>query len=161
MISEYGHPVHIHPQPGIDLQALMMEVATRVNARLTDSPRTTGGLAGPIVIAAGSGPLAGEFDSAALTNALKAISTGALKIMNSKAREGALNIRLKDEPNEKGRDVFIEWEIMHSLDHDIFHSFAGSDSIRMSLAAKVIEAHGGAAECKGDTLRVRLPLTKA
>jgi len=30
----------------------------------------------------------------------------------------------------------------------------------MSLAARVIEAHGGIAECQGGTLRVRLPLAK-
>jgi hypothetical protein len=43
-------------------------------------------------------------------------------------------------------------------DHDPFHSFAGSDALRMSLAAKIIEAHGGEAGQATNTLRVRLPL---
>ena len=160
MISEYGHPIHLHPQPGIDLQAIMASVVTSLNARLASSPRTTGALAGPIVIVADPAPLAGEFDSAALTSALTSISSGALKLMNNKALEGALNIRLRPEPKNTGRYGLIEWEVIDNQDHDIFHSFAGSESIRMSLAARVIEAHGGNAECQGGTLRVRLPLAK-
>ncbi len=53
----------------------------------------------------------------------------------------------------------IEWHELNSLDHDPFRSFAGSDEIRMSFAAKVIEAHGGSAEQRKETLSVRLPLT--
>ena len=161
MISEYGHPIHLHRQPKIDLQVLITGVATSLNAQLNSSPRTTGALAGPIVIVSEARQLAGDFDSAALGNALRSISTGALKMMNSKAREGELNIRLREEPNEGGRDGLIEWKLMDRVDHDVFHSFAGSESIRMSLAAKIIEAHGGTAESKDDTLRVRLPLAKS
>lgn len=158
LISEYGSPVQIKPQPGIDLQIIMAGVATNLNARLNASPRTTGALAGPIIIVSEPAPLAGEFDSAVLADALKSISSGALKMMNNKARDGALNIRLQDEANGTGRDGLIEWQVMDPPDHDIFHSFAGSDAIRMSLAARIIEAHGGTAECQGGTLRVRLPL---
>jgi hypothetical protein len=160
MISEYGHPVHIHSQPGIDLQVMMAGVAANVNAGLAGSPRTTGALAGPLVIVSESSALVGEFDSAALANALKSISTGALKMMNNKAREGALNIQLRVETNGAARDGLIEWAVTDPIDSDIFHSFAGSDGIRMSLAARVVEAHGGSAECHGGTLRVRLPLGK-
>jgi hypothetical protein len=41
---------------------------------------------------------------------------------------------------------------------DPFHSFAGSEGLRMSLAAKIIEAHGGRAASTADTLEVQLPL---
>ncbi len=160
MISEYGHPVHLHRQPGIDLHAVMVGVATNLNASLNSSPRTTGALAGPVVIVSEPAPLVGEFDSAAIANALKSISSGAVKMMNKKARAGALNIRLIDETSASGRAAVIEWELKDDVDHDIFHSFAGSEAIRMSLAARVIEAHGGTAECEGGTLRVRLPLTQ-
>ena len=160
MISEYGSRPRIKPQPGVDLQIIMAGVATSLNVRLNNSPRTTGALAGPIIVVSEPAPLAGEFDSAILGEALKSISGGALKMMNNKARDGALRILLKDEPNGTGRDGLIEWQILDPPDHDIFHSFAGSQSIRMSLAARVIEAHGGNAECQGGTLRVRLPLAK-
>jgi len=160
MISDYGHPIHLHLQPGIDLQLVMAGVATNLNAGMESSPRTTGALAGPVVIVSEPAPLVGEFDSAAIANALKSISGGAVKMMNNKARAGALNIRLIDETGGSARAAVIEWELKDDVDHDIFHSFAGSDSIRMSLAAREIEAHGGTAECEDSTLRVRLPLTK-
>lgn len=160
MIADYGHPVHLHPQSGVDLQTIMAAVVTKVNAALNGTPRTTGALAGPIVIVSEPAPLAGEFDSGMLASALKSISTGALKMMNNKAREGALNVRLAAQANGTGHEGLIEWDVMDSTDSDIFHSFAGSDAIRMSLAARVIEAHGGSTECHGGTLRVRLPLAK-
>ena len=160
MISEYGQPLQLRLQPGVDLQTIMAGVARDLNARLSASPRTTGALAGPIILAPQAAPLLGEFDHAALGDALKSISSGALKMMNNKARDGALKIDLKDEANEAQRAGLIEWEIGDPAPTDIFHSFAGSDSIRMSLAARVIEAQGGSAECDGATLRVRLPLQK-
>ena len=158
MISEYGHPLHINSQPGIDLKVIMEGVSTNLNGRLKTSPRTTGALAGPMIITSEPTPLAGEFDPALLADALKSISSGALKMMNNKARQGALNIRLKSESNGTGRDGLIEWQVIDPPDHDVFQSFAGSDAIRMALAARIIEAHQGAAECQGDILRVRLPL---
>ena len=158
LISEYGHPLHIKPHPGVDLQIIMTGVATNLNDRLKNSTRTTGALAGPLIIISEPAPLAGDFDPGLLAEALKSISSGALKMMNNKARDGALNIRLKSESNGTGRDGLIEWQVPDPPDHDVFHSFAGSDAIRMSLAARIIEAHGGTTECHGGTLGVRLPL---
>ena len=158
MISEYGQPLQLRPQPGVDLQLIMTGVVRDINARLSASPRTTGALAGPITFSPQPTPLRGEFDHVALADALKSISSGALRMMNHKAREGALKVGLKDETNETKRAGLIEWEIGDPPPTDVFHSFAGSDAIRMSLAARVIEAQGGSAECDGGTLRVRLPL---
>lgn len=160
MISEYGQPLHLRPQPGVDLQTIMAGVAEDINARLSNSPKITGALAGPIILAPQPAPLLGEFDHAALADALKSISSGALKLMNNRARGGALKIDLKDEAIDAKRAGLIEWEIGDAPPTDIFHSFAGSDAIRMSLAARVIEAQGGSAECDGGKLRVRLPLEK-
>lgn len=159
MISEYGHPLHIKPQPGVDLNTVVAGVATGLNERLKNSPGTSGGLAGPIIIISDPAPLTGEFDPSILADGLKSITSGALKIMNNKARDGALVIQLKGEANGSGRDGLIEWQVVDAPDHDIFHSFAGSNAIRMSLAARIVEAHGGTAECQAGALRVRLPLT--
>ena len=154
LLVQYGQPLELKKQPGVDLQKIMRGVA----ASLNDSPRATGALTGPIVVDAEPSPLLGEFDSVILSDALKSISLGALKMQTNKAREGSLAIRLKGETIETKKGGLIEWPVFDSLDHDPFHSFAGSDEIRMSLSAKVIEAHGGTVEHQNGTLRVRLPL---
>ncbi len=160
MISDYGSPVHIKPQPGVDLERVMAGVAANLNARLSSSPRATGALAGPIVIDAGTAPLIGEFDFTLLGEALQSITNGALRLMNGKAHNGALNVRLREESNGSSRQGLIELETIVELTHDIFHSFAGTEAIRMSLAARIIEAHGGTAECEAGKLRLQLPLSR-
>jgi len=154
MIVQYGQPLALKKQPGIDLQRIMRDVAAGLNS----SPRATGALVGPVVIDSEAPPLLGEFDSAILADAFKSISLGAMKMITSKEREEPLQIHLKREAVESRRDGVIEWRVFDSWDHDPFHSFAGSDEIRMSLAAKAIEAHGGSAERQNSSLRVRLPL---
>jgi len=154
MIVQYGQPLSLKKQSGIDLQKIMRDIAAGLNS----SPRATGALVGPVVIDSEAQPVVGEFDSAVLADALKAISLGALKMITGKEREESLRIRLEIEANETRRNGVIEWRVFDSSDHDPFHSFAGSDAIRMSLAAKAIEAHGGSAERQNGSLRVRLPL---
>jgi hypothetical protein len=154
MIVQYGQPLELKKQPGIDLQQMMRGVA----ASLNNGPRPTGSLVRPIVIASQPTRMVGEFDSAILSDALKSISLGAMKMLNRKAREGSLQVRLKGEVLETRRNGVIEWHVFDSLDYDPFHSFAGSDEIRMSLAARAIEVHGGSAESQNGILCVRLPL---
>jgi hypothetical protein len=129
-----------------------------VVAVLNNSPRTSGALTGPVIIDSQASLLLGEFDSAILTDALKSISVGAMKMKTKQSSEEPLRIHLTDEANKTRRDCLIDWHVFDSSDHDPFHSFAGSDEIRMSLAAKAIEAHGGSAERHNGSLRVRLPL---
>jgi hypothetical protein len=119
----------------------------------------TGALVTSIVINAEPVLLVGDFDSVLLAEALKSISVGALKLPTNKPREESLEVSLKGEARETNRDGVIEWPVFDSSDHDPFHSFAGSNEIRLSLAARIIEAHGGSAERQNGTLRVRLPLT--
>jgi hypothetical protein len=69
-----------------------------------------------------------------------------------------LRVSLRREKSDN-HTAIIEWHELNNLDHDPFRSFAGSDEIRMSFAAKIIEAHGGSAEQRKETLSVRLPLT--
>lgn len=154
MIVEYGQPLELKKRAGTDLEKIMRGVA----AGLNDGPRVTGTLAGSIVIGSEPIPLIGEFDPAIISDALKAISLGAMKLISNKSQQGLLKIQLKREAVEAQQQGVIEWKVLDSLDHDPFHSFAGSDEIRMSLAAKVVELHGGSAERQDGTLRVRLPI---
>src|SRR5687768_297251 len=151
-LMDYGRPVELRKQSQIDLQKIMRGVA----ATFTEPARATGALTGALVIEGDQSPLIGEFDPAALTDAFRSISIGALKLSKRAEENGTLRVSLKDEAQ---KSVLIEWHDINGTDHDPFQSFAGSVEIRMSLAAKIIEAHGGAATLQETTLRVSLPLT--
>ena len=56
-------------------------------------------------------------------------------------------------------EAVIEWSGLNNMDHDPFHSFMGSEEIRLALAAKIIEAHGGSAKAAQDRFIVKLPLS--
>src|SRR6266508_1894419 len=154
MIVEFGQPLSLKKQAGIDLEKIVRGIAASLNSQ----PKITGALASSIVIDAAPVRLVGEFDSLLLGAALKSISLGAMKMLNKKVSEGPLRVQLKGEAFGTRRDGVIEWQVSDSSGHDPFHSFAGSNEIRLSLAAKVIEAHGGSAQRQNGTLRVRLPL---
>jgi light-regulated signal transduction histidine kinase (bacteriophytochrome) len=157
MIVEYGRPLELKKQAGIDLEKISREVAASLNAEnLSNRPPVTGGLSGSVVVDAETGLLVGEFDRTLLTEALRWISLSAIKMLANKA--SSLAIRLKVDAFESRRDGVIEWNVDDSSDHDPFHSFAGSNEIRLSLAARVIEAHGGSATRHDGVLSVRLPL---
>jgi hypothetical protein len=156
IIVEYGEPLELKKQSGTDLEKIMRDVAVSWNAR----PAVSGPLTGSIVMNAEPGPFLGDFDSALLAGALKSISLGAMKMVTGKKPGGSLEIRLKSNAIDTKRDGVIEWKVLDSLDHDPFHSFAGSNEIRLSLAARVIEAHGGSAKPGDGALCVRLPLTR-
>ncbi|MGH9931377.1 MAG: hypothetical protein ACREA9_19395 [Pyrinomonadaceae bacterium] len=159
MIAEYGRPLQLKKQSGTDLEKLMRDVAAGLNAEdLSGRPPVTGGLSGTIVVTAEPLPLVGEFDPPLLAEALKWISLSAMKIFTSKAHAGSLEIRMTGETLKTKSDGVIEWRVFDSSEHDPFHSFAGSNEIRLSLAARVIEAHGGAAKRQDGALCVRLPL---
>jgi hypothetical protein len=132
----------------------MREVAISLNNR----PPVSGALASSVVVDAEPDALLGEFDSGLLAAALTSISISAMKMQTNKAREESLQIHLKGEALETSREGVIEWRVFDSSDHDPFHSFAGSNEIRLSLAARVIEAHGGSAKRQNGALCVRLPL---
>ena len=159
MIVEYGRPLQLNKQSGTDLAKLVRDVAASLNAEnLSNRPPVTGALPGAILVEAEPIEFVGEFDPVLLIEALKRISLSAMKILTSKPDAGSLAIRLKGETLMSGSNGVIEWRVFDSSEHDPFHSFAGSNEIRLSLAARVIEAHGGTATRQADALCVRLPL---
>ncbi|HKS26817.1 MAG TPA: hypothetical protein VJS44_03315 [Pyrinomonadaceae bacterium] len=135
-----GRPVELRRQPGVNLSALLAE-ATNATGELTESSES----------------LRGEFDAAALTDALKAIHTGAQALSAGKEDSEPPAVSLKRIESEAEPQALIEWRGLKSAT-DPFHSYAGSDALRMSLAAKIIEAHGGEARFEANALTVRLPI---
>lgn len=149
VLTQYGRPLVLNKQPGVDIQKLIRGVADNL-------PEIAGGLL--TIDPGGGGPFVGEFDAGALSEALKAICFGALK-MKSRDEEGAVKVCLRRENGKTKPIATIEWSPVRFENGDPFNSFKGSEAIRMSLAAKIIEAHGGSAKHEGPVLRVCLPLT--
>lgn len=146
-LVRYGRPTELRRQPHADLSKIMSNALDGAKQESSAFKLEMDG-----------GPLQGEFDVAAMTEALKSINASALNMRGADA-SGPVEIHLKQEGAESGRAAIIEWRGVKVGDAaDPFHSFAGSDGLRMALAAKTVEAHGGEVAHETDRLRVRLPI---
>jgi len=143
-IVAYGRKIELKTHAGLDIQKVMRSICGDLEGTTFScdlEPQA----------------LNGEFDPTKLTDALKWISTGAVKYRPTGAEPASITVTLKRRDEQK-KEAEIEWSGLQGLDHDPFQSFAGTDEIRMSLARKIIEAHGGSATSSSDRLLVRLPL---
>ena len=157
LLSDFGRPLELKKQGATDIKQMLRGVVANLNAEATHSPAE----GEAIIIEAEAPPLLAEVDAVLLAESLKAISLGALKLLKARKNDGRpLQVHLSSEASGQQHQGVIDWQVLDSVDHDPFHSFAGTDEIRLSLAAKVIEAHGGSAERSNGFLRVRLPLVK-
>lgn len=143
-LVRYGRPVELRRQPRVDVVKVVSNISASDGVHFESAKET----------------IEGEFDATALAEALKAITTGALGMARAAENgDGALSIRMRVDEAEGEPTALVEWSgLTSNADHDPFHSFAGSDALRMSLAAKIIEAHGGETGYAANVLRVRLPL---
>src|SRR5690242_14695187 len=132
LIVQYGRPIELKKQSGFDVQKAMRSVCSRLNEN-----------ASPIVCDCDGESLAGNLDPTKLIDAFSWISAGALKFRSDGASDNAVRVSVVRGGGDQAK---IEWSGFAAIDHDPFRSFAGSDEIRMSLAAKIIEAHGGSIE---------------
>lgn len=156
LLSDFGRPVELKKQGTSDIEQMVRGVVASVNADASD-------LAGEreaIIVETEAAPLLAEVDATLLAECLKSISTSAVKFFRARKKDGPLRVQITTEAATEGRAGVIDWHVLDSVDHDPFRSFAGTDEIRLSLAARVIEAHGGSAERSNGFLRVRLPLIK-
>ena len=140
-IVEYGRRIELKKQSGFDIQKVMRSICADLEATAFScelEPKTA---------------LLGEFDPTKLTDALKWISIGAVKY---RAKEGEITVSLREKSPSEAE---VEWSGISGLDHDPFQCFLGTIEIRMSLANKIIEAHGGKANYSENRFLVTLPLT--
>jgi signal transduction histidine kinase len=145
LIVRYGQPVELKKQPGFEVDKVVSSVCASVDE--TNSK---------IVLKSDSDAVQGSFDHFKLTDAFKWICMGALKHRqtdNDGAGEITVTTKLVD-----GAAV-IEWTGLRQSDRDPFRSFAGSDEVKLALAAKIIEAHGGSARFTDKKFVVELPLS--
>jgi light-regulated signal transduction histidine kinase (bacteriophytochrome) len=140
ILVRMGRPVELRRQPQTDLGKILSSLDNGEGIKIEDAAAN----------------IAGDFDVAALTEAFKTITASANN-MRPAGDKTSLSIGLRlDKDN---RRAIIEWRGMKiNNGDDPFHSFAGSEGLRMSLAAKIIEAHGGETNYDAETLRAELPL---
>jgi light-regulated signal transduction histidine kinase (bacteriophytochrome) len=148
-IVEYGRKIELKKQPGFEVQKVLRTACS-----------TFDGPGGEIVVDSNSDPLQGSFDPLKLTDAFKWITSAAIKNRLPISDQGDASPVLVKVAAVDNKDAIIEWSGLRKIDHDPFHSFVGSEEIRLALAAKIIEAHGGSAKLAEDRFVVQLPLSE-
>ncbi|HEV2707153.1 MAG TPA: hypothetical protein VGV59_14625 [Pyrinomonadaceae bacterium] len=157
VLVRLGRPLELRRQPRADLSRLLAEAADGVAALETSD-----------------GPYEGDFDPAFLTDAFKNITAASVATagQDKSGASHAPEVRLRRE--EAGADgdgarasAVVEWRgfpVAASAGAEtgasIFDSYAGSQGLKMALAAKVIRAHGGEVAEEHGLLRARLPLAR-
>ena len=147
-IVRYGQPVELKKQPGFEIDKVLRSVCSSVddtNSKLVWNSDASDGIQG-------------SFDHFKLTDAFQWLCTGALKHRQTDDDgAGEISVTTKLAEGDSGR-VVIEWSGLRQLDRDPFRSFAGSDEVKLALASKIIEAHGGSAKFIDKKFVVELPL---
>src|SRR5437868_11646368 len=146
LIVHYGQPVELKRQPGFEIDKVLQTICTSLNQTTSQ-----------IVVNENSDAVQGDFDHFKLTEALKWLSIGAVKLRDNENDGAGINVSITACANNPGRAV-VEWSGLRRLDHDPFRSFAGSEEIKLAVAEKIIQAHGGSAAFIDRKLVVELPL---
>lgn len=144
LIVRYGQPVELKRQAGVD-----------VNKLLQGACANPGEIGGKVTVELDSASIQGNFDHFKLGDAFKWLCSGANK--HKRSEDGAGEVTVTTKPAAAGQ-VLIEWSGLRHLDHDPFRTFAGSEEIKLALAARIIEAHGGTAKFIDKKFEVELPL---
>ena len=144
-IVKYGQPVELKKQSGVEVDKVLRGVCASINE---------GG--SRIVLDSSADSVQGELDLFKLTDAFKWLCAGAIKHKQNQDEGSEISVTTK---TSDGAQALIEWSGLRELDHDPFRSFAGSDEVRLALAAKIIEAHGGSAKFIDKKFVVKLPLS--
>jgi signal transduction histidine kinase len=152
LLVRLGRPLELQRASRLDLAALLAQA-------------TEGDFDGAPSAETDEGAYRGDFDAPALSEALKNIHAGARTLMPKDAVPQVNLYREKTEATDAATTATaafarIEWQgIKASDDGDVFSSFNGGTGLRLALAARIIQAHGGTVGQEAQALQVRLPLT--
>jgi signal transduction histidine kinase len=153
-IVRYANPPELRRQPHVDLSKIISKAIDE------SGPITaTGQSERPPIDGMKPDSFRGEFDSAALIGAFKTFIEHATNVARSQTNPPpSLGIRRDDAQASPG--ALIEWCNIDLLRKEgPFGALDSIASVRMALAARIIEAHGGRVEHDQNALRVWLPLT--
>jgi hypothetical protein len=107
-----------------------------------------------------SEPLYGEFDMAALSEGLKALTDEAVNSVSAR-NEGEVSLHAHREGKAESSEALIEWRgVKLSIRNHPFRSSDSHGTVHMAQAARIIEAHGGRFQCDANTIRAWLPLSE-
>jgi len=141
VMVRYGRPLELRRAPRVNLSGIL---ASAINSPVRTDAET----------------YEGDFDAAAISEALQSITVGAQASKSDKTGDG-IEITLRRDDSGSSPFAVIEWHgVRGEGDEDLFQSFAGSSGLRMALAAKVIRMHGGDVAHEASVLRARLPLAE-
>lgn len=143
-LVDFGREMELKRQPGFEVSKVLRNLCSSFQNGEAE-----------VVCESDAESIQGEFDHSRLTDAFRWLFAGAIKFKHREDEAGAVNVSLKTDND----NAVIEWSGLRKLDHDPFRSFAGSDEIRLSLARKIIENHGGSAEVADHKFVVVLPLS--
>jgi signal transduction histidine kinase len=149
-LVRYSQPLELHRQPQADLKELISRAVREVTSRP--------GRKVSLVCEIADGQMKGEFDPAALMEALQALTDEAVNSLPSQDT-GEVSLHARREANVKPEAV-IEWGGIKLAGRN--HSLRSSEShgtVYTAQAARIIEAHGGRFECDTNTIRAWLPLS--
>jgi signal transduction histidine kinase len=144
IIVEFGRELELKKQPGFEVSKVLRSLCSSFQ----DGDAQ-------VVCQSDADSIQGEFDHPRLTDALKWFFAGAVKFKRNDEGAGPVAVSLE----ASGNDATIKWSGLRQLDHDPFRTFAGGDEIRLSMAKKIVEAHGGSAQLADHGLVVVLPLS--
>jgi signal transduction histidine kinase len=146
-IVRYGQRVELKKQAGVGVGKVLRSVCSSLDAGNSQ-----------IVLNESSDAIQGEFDHFKLADAFKWLCMGAIKHRQTENDSGEIFVTSK-LAETGAKEAVVEWSGLRQLDHDPFRSFAGSDEIKLALAAKIIEAHGGSVKFMDKKFVVELPLS--
>lgn len=140
VLVHLGRPLELKSQPSVNLRKLLRAVASDEELRTApDADDLTGG-----------------YDVPRLTEALRYVTE------RVRATTGATqaSVALTSEQTGDIHTAQIEWSGgVFQVDEDLFTATGGSANMRLALARRIIEAHGGTIErTTGDKITARLPI---
>jgi len=151
-LVRYARPVELRKRSGVDIRRIVSQVIAEA------AERETGGLP-KVTIGADfeDASFVGEFDPAALTEAIKAITEDVRATISAKEPQ-PLSIAMRRD--QDARQAMIEWRGAKFKTRGGSLSSIGCGTIHTEVAAKIVEAHGGAVTCDQDVIRAVLPLSR-
>jgi K+-sensing histidine kinase KdpD len=142
-LVRFGRPLELRLQSRVALAKLV----EKLDENGTES----------ISVEVGDEELFVDADPILLEEAFKTITSSALR-RRGKDSLNPVILRMWSDRSSALPAVVVEWlGLAPAAVPDPFHSFVGSEGLRMSLAARIIAAHRGQASHEDDRLDVRLP----